>query len=219
MKVHLVYAHPEPTSFNGALRDLAVSTLSERGHTVVQSDLYAMDFDPVPRRSDFQHVAEAQRFHLWTEQGHAAEHGCFSPMLAEEMAKLSSADLLLLQFPWWWFGIPAILKGWIDKVFAYGYAYGMGRMYEKGVFRGKRALVSLTTGGPPEVYSERGANGPIGVYLKAILHGMLQFVGMDVLPPFVAYAVPFASDEVRAQYLDEFRARLETVESTVPLPL
>jgi NAD(P)H dehydrogenase (quinone) len=56
------------------------------------------------------------------------------------------ADLLILQFPIWWFGMPAILKGWADWVLARGFAYVAGRKYDTGMFRGKTAMVAATTG-------------------------------------------------------------------------
>lgn len=73
------------------------------------------------------------------------------------MDKLFWCDALILQFPLWWFGLPAILKGWVDRVFASGRRiYGGGKWYDRGVFAGKRAMCSVTIGGPPPIYSDRG---------------------------------------------------------------
>ena len=98
------------------------------------------------------------------------------------MDKLFWCDALILQFPLWWFGLPAILKGWVDRVFASGgRIYGGGKWYDRGVFAGKRAMCSVTIGGPPPIYSSRGLNGPIGTTLFPINHGILYFIGFTVI--------------------------------------
>ena len=73
------------------------------------------------------------------EETYAAEHGGFAPDIKAEMDKVVWCATLIFQFPLWWFSIPAILKGWVDRVFAMGFAYGGSHIYETGVFRGKRA--------------------------------------------------------------------------------
>ncbi|MGL6494894.1 NAD(P)H-dependent oxidoreductase [Aeromonas veronii] len=150
MKVLIVYAHPEPKSFNGALFCHAIRALEQAGHTVMTSDLYAMGFDPVSDRRNFTAASDPDFLKLQLEELAATEQGSFAPQLEQEMQKLEAADLLIFQFPLWWFGLPAILKGWVDRVFAMGRVYGQGHIYESGKFRGKRALLSLTTGGPAE---------------------------------------------------------------------
>jgi Flavodoxin-like fold len=89
----------------------------------------------------------------------------------------------------WWFGLPAILKGWIDRVFASGgRKYGGGKWYDRGVFFGSRRCGSLTIGGPPPIYSERGLNGQISSILFPINHGMLYFTGFTVIEPFLVHS-------------------------------
>jgi NAD(P)H dehydrogenase (quinone) len=106
----------------------------------------------------------------------------------------------------------------VDRVFAAGLTYGGGRWYSSGVFRGKRAMLSLTTGGPPTIYSPRGLNGDIDTLLFPIQHGMLYFVGFDVLPPFVAWAVARSSSEQRQEYLRAYAERLKSWQTTTPIP-
>jgi NAD(P)H dehydrogenase (quinone) len=217
MNVLIVHAHEEPRSFNGALRDTAVRVLTEEGHRVVVSDLYPMGFNPVGGRHDFTALHDPENFRYGIEQTRASEAGTFAPDLAAEQAKLFEADLLIFQFPLWWFGLPAILKGWVDRVFAAGLTYGGGRWYSNGVFRGKRAMLSLTTGGPPSIYSPRGLNGSLETILFPIQHGMLYFVGFDVLPPFVAYSAARSSSEERDEYLALYEQRLRAWQSTPAL--
>jgi NAD(P)H dehydrogenase (quinone) len=125
------------------------------------------------------------------------------------MDKLFRCDVLILQFPLWWFGLPAILKGWIDRVFASGgRTYGGGKWYDRGVFRGKRAMCSVTIGGAPPIYSGSGLNGPISSILFPINHGMLYFTGFTVIEPFLVHAPVRIGEEERAAYLAFYRKRV-----------
>jgi NAD(P)H dehydrogenase (quinone) len=133
------------------------------------------------------------------------------------MDKLNRADLLIFQFPLWWLGAPAILKGWVDRVFAAGYAYGAGKCYDNGVFNGRRAMLALTTGGLQTMYSETGLHGEINQVLFPIKHGMLAFTGFDVLPPFVAWGVSHGSDAGREDILDAWEAHLRHWQNATPL--
>jgi NAD(P)H dehydrogenase (quinone) len=216
-KVLIVYAHPEPKSFNGAMKDLAVLVLEEAGHTVRVSDLYAMEFHPAGGPLDFTEREDEACFRYQREQMHATHAGLFVSDLRAEMDKLVWADLVIFQFPLWWFSLPAILKGWVDRVFAMGFSYDAGRRYATGIFRGKRAMLAMTTGGPPASYVEGGSHGDIGQLLLHIQHGMLHFVGMDVLPPFVAYGAAKVTEEQRTAYLEAYRERLLALESAAPI--
>ena len=109
MQALLVYAHPEPRAFNAALRDIAIQTLLDQGYEVEVSDLYAMNFDAVAGRGDFTESKNSEILNLSLEQRHAAKNGTLSPLIAQQLAALQKADLLILHFPLWWFGMPAIL--------------------------------------------------------------------------------------------------------------
>ena len=141
MNVLIVYAHEEPKSFNGAMKDSAVQVLQGLGHSVVVSDLYAMRFNPVGGKQDFTVLADPDFFKYGVEQTKASEAKTFSAEVAAEQDKLFRADFLIFQFPLWWFGLPAILKGWVDRVFAAGLTYGGGRWYSNGVFKGETSDV------------------------------------------------------------------------------
>ena len=217
MNVFVVLAHPEPKSFNGALFDTALRTLTSAGHEVAASDLCRMGFDPVSGRHNFLTVKDPDFLKLQVEETHASAHGGFVPALEAEMRKLEACDLLILQFPLWWFGLPAILKGWVDRVLAMGRTYGYGSIYANGKFRGKRALLSLTTGGPEEAYRKAGFNGDMDAILRPIQRGILQFVGFDVLAPQVHYAPVRASDAQRAVWLEAWTRRLEGIVGEGPI--
>ena len=124
---------------------------------------------------------------------------------------------MIWEFPLWWFGLPGILKGWVDRVLAMGRTYGGGRMYDKGVFQGKRALLSLTTGGPAASYAKGGFQGDIHAILRPIQRGILQFVGFDVLAPQITYG-PIRLEQPQLQeLLKGYADRLQGVEREQPI--
>jgi len=208
MRVLIVYAHPEPASFNGAMKDLAVATLAGAGHAVTVSDLYAQGFNPVAGSHDFTGRADPARLDVGTEQAHAARTAGFAPDVQAEIDKLLAAELLILQFPFWWYSVPAMLKGWIDRVFAYGVAYDFGRTWDQGVFRGRRAMLSFTTSAPPTSSLPDGRNGDLERTLWPLHAGVLALCGYDVLQPFVAHAVRWVDPDHRQVLLEAYRQRL-----------
>ena len=211
MNVFIVYAHPEPTSFCAALKDRAVETLEAAGHNVLVSDLYAETFNPVAGRHDFAGIHDPDRFHYQNEQLHAAEGGGYASDVAREQERLMWCDVMIFIFPLWWSHLPAVLKGWVDRVLAYGVAYLDGLRFEKGMLKGRRGLACVTTGGTRERFSPEGVYGPIEVTLRPINRGVFEYMGFELLPHFVAYAAPRVDDDQRRQYLADWAKRLEVL--------
>jgi NAD(P)H dehydrogenase (quinone) len=226
MKVLLVYAHPEPRSLNGALRDVAVQELESQGHEVRLSDLYADGWKSVVDRADFPMLGANERLIPGYASKKAFEGGSLTADVQAEIEKLLWADALILQFPLWWFAMPAILKGWVDRVFAYGFAYGVGEhsdrrwgdRYGEGRLAGKRAMLIVTAGGWEEHYGARGINGPIDDLLFPINHGILYYPGYDVLPPFVVYRVDRLQEGAFEPIATRLRERMRTLATTPPIP-
>ena len=217
MNALIVYWHPEPKSFNHAMFDTAQRTLAAGGADVRVSDLHEMAFDPVSSRANFTTVKDPDYLKPQLEELHATEAGGFAHDVEEEIRKVEWCDLMIWQFPLWWFSVPAAMKGWVDRVFAMGRAYGGGRVYGTGVFTGKRAMLSFTTGGPAPSYQPDGFNGDLMGILRPIHRGTLQFVGFDVLAPHVVYAPVRMTDEGRQRELDRFAARLAAIASEHPI--
>ena len=217
MKVFIVYWHPEPKSFNAAMYRTASEALITAGHEVRSSNLHEMRFDPVSSRDNFTTIKYPDFLKLQIEEMLATEVNGFSMEIEVEIGKVECCDLMIWQFPLWWFGMPAMLKGWVDRVFAMGRVYGGDRFYDAGVFRGKRAMLSLTTGGPDEAYRKGAFNGDINAILRPIQRGMLQFVGFDVLEPHIVYGPARLSEEQRKERLATYASRFQGIASESPV--
>ena len=218
MKVLIVIAHPEPRSFSAALKDVAVATLERKGHDVIVSDLYKMGFNPALGPGDFSEGrADPDYLDLSREQEHAFAHKSHAADVKAEQAKVAAADLVLIHFPVWWFSMPGMLKGWVDRVFSRGFAYSTGRKYESGHFKGKRAMVCITTGTASTLYEPNGIDGDLHHVLWPIHNGILAYTGFTVLPPFAAWMPARVTPQEREAYLDAYAKRLQSLDTLEPL--
>lgn len=226
MNVLIIYAHPEAHSLNGALNTFAVHHLENAGHHVQVSDLYAMNWKSQLDADDTRAPLAGAHFHPSQDSKHAYEQGLQREDIAGEQEKLRWADAVIFQFPLWWFSMPAIMKGWFDRVYACGFAYGVGEhsdthwgdRYGEGNLSGKRAMLLVTAGGWESHYSPRGINGPIDDLLFPIHHGMLFYPGFEVLPPLVIYRTSKTDEEKYAAYCQQLAQRLDTLWQAKPLP-
>jgi len=219
MKVLIVFAHPEPKSFGRALLNRSVETLRSCGHEVVVSDLYAMRFNPVATGMDFTERRFADALQYDREQKLASQRHTFVDDIQAEIDKLLACDLLILQFPLWWFSVPAILKGWIDRVFANGTVYGAGGMrFDNGGLKGRRAMLSFTTGCFPAMMEPDGLLGQRDVILWHLHYGTFGYSGLDVLQPFVGWSIQYTDEAKRRDYLDQYESRLRGIELETPMP-
>jgi NAD(P)H dehydrogenase (quinone) len=217
MKVLIVHAHLEPKSFTAALRDQAVATLESQGHEVQVSDLYAMNWNPIASADDFSSRENPEYLVYALEQRLGVKSQSLAPDIRQELDKLLWADLLILNFPIFWFSAPAMLKGWIDRVLVSGICYGGKRFYDQGGLSGKKALVTVTLGGREHMFGEGAIHGPLEDMLRPILRGTLAYVGFDVLEPFVAWHVPYISDEARKEFLVSYQQRLIHLSDDQPM--
>lgn len=227
MNVLLVYAHPEPRSLNGSLKDFAIQHLERAGHAVQLSDLYAMKWKASLDASDNSvRRTDDARFNPSQASRQAFENETQSEDIVREQDKLRWADAVILQFPLWWFSMPAILKGWVERVYAYGFAYGVGEhsdahwgdRYGEGTLVGKRAMLVVTAGGWTSHYAPRGVNGPIDDILFPIQHGILFYPGFDVLPPHVVYRADRIDEAGFQSACDALGRRLDDLWTTTPIP-
>jgi len=171
-----------------------------------------MGFNPVASGSDFMRRKNEDYLVYALEQRNADANGLLSPDINAEIEKVVWADLVIFNFPIYWFSMPAIMKGWVDRVFVSGRFYGGMRFYDRGGLRGKKALVSVTLGGQPHMFNADGVHGPLQEMLRHLLRGTLGYLGFEVLPPFIGWHVPYISGDARSVILDEYRACLRSVD-------
>uniref|UniRef100_A0AAX7V6D9 Flavodoxin-like fold domain-containing protein n=1 Tax=Astatotilapia calliptera TaxID=8154 RepID=A0AAX7V6D9_ASTCA len=191
-KVLIVYAHESPASFNAAAKDAAVAALTAQGCTVEVSDLYAMKFKAAATTEDITGgVKDAENFSYAKE--------------IKLQEKLKEADLVIFQFPMYWSSVPAIMKGWMDRVLGCVlslFAHSLLSVQDK------KAMLSFTTDCPESVYSDTGINGDINVTLWPLQNGILNYCGFQVFAPQIFWDPATGSPESRSSMLEGWRTRL-----------
>lgn len=218
MKVLIINANENNESYSFGLRKRAENLFKSNGDEVVVSDLYQMNFNPVASENDFKRVEKSKDYKIQDAQLSAVKEGGFADDLSAEMEKLQKADLVIFNFPIWWNSMPAIMKGWIDRVFAMGFAYGGGKgIYEDGPMSGKKVLMTITTGLGEEAFGENTKNGSMDQILFHITNGMFKFVGMEILPSFIIYGASKLGDEGRETKALEYEEYLASLEEPEPV--
>ena len=185
MNVLIVYAHPNPQSFNKSILDVVEAEFKQRGDVVRLRDLYADDFNPV--------LDEAQ-LELQTQGDVPAD-------VVRHQKDVAWADTITIIYPLWWFDRPAILKGWFDRVFTNGFAFSFEDGEIKGLLSGKRAMVIVTTGGTKEDFGKNADQ-----LTRSTTEGTLAFCGITNIVDRVFYSVPIVDDNTRQEMLDELKS-------------
>lgn len=180
----IVYAHPHEGSFNNAILDAAVGALKNKGHEVNVRDLYKLGFNPVLTNADTAALRE----------------GNPPADIKTEQEYLRKADFITFIYPIWWAGIPAILKGYVDRTFSYGFAYQYNS--QGGIdklFAGKKGAIINTYGTPGDIYEAIGMNNSLK---QTSSSGIFEFCGVEVVEHFLFGGVTtVATDETRKEML------------------
>ena len=198
MNILIVLAHPEVNSFNGRMARFAEKQLGEWGHKVAISDLFKDNFKSHADQQDFPDYS-ADFFDLQCAQQMSHSQGNVSPDIRKEQDKLLWADLVIFQFPLWWYSVPAPLKAYFDRVFSYGFAYGGVK-----ALLGKRVVISTSTGAPKQAWTKE-KKGTIDQVLFPIIHGTFALLGLHVEDPFVAYGVKRMENEEKQHVFASFK--------------
>lgn len=209
MKILYVYAHPCSNSFNAFLHAHALANLKNAGHQLILSDLYDQQFNPVASFADFRpNVTHSSQYFL--AQQEAYQHHNLAPDITAEINKIQAAECIIFQFPLWWFSVPAILKGWLDRVLVKGFAYDTGKIFNEGLLKNKTASFIITTQSPRSAYQENGLHGAtIEEFLLPFKH-TLRFVGIIVKSTFVAYGAYNLNETQQNEIVKEFNDHLLT---------
>ncbi|MCF7921019.1 MAG: NAD(P)H-dependent oxidoreductase [Candidatus Cloacimonetes bacterium] len=181
MKYLIIYAHPREDSFNHAILEQISASLSAREHEVKVRDLYKENFNP---------LLSAEDLTSFTEKEIPAD-------ILIEQEYISWADKVIIIHPIWWFSMPAMMKGYIDRILIAGFAYKYTDGHPVGLFAGKPVLLINSTGNSDEIMEIIG--------IKTILNntidkGIYEFCGFQVNRLFLA-AVPYVGNKIRKEYL------------------
>jgi len=190
MKHLIIYAHPSTKSFSRQLKDALVVESELRNWDSTVRDLYEMKFDPV----------------LWPSDLEKLNKGETTDLIMQEQKLVQEADVISLVYPLWWAGFPAILKGYIDKVFAYGFAYKANGKGIEGQLVNKRVYLYTSMGNTVEEYEEKG----LIEAFKTIQGGeIFEFCGMQVVNHSFFPQIPSASDELIQHHINDALAVFE----------
>jgi NAD(P)H dehydrogenase (quinone) len=143
MKHLIVVAHPSSSSFTMALTRLYATELERLGHTQRTSDLYRMGFNPILHAEELASTGYSSAHAVPVDVAQAQQH-------------VREADVLTMFYPLWWLSMPAIMKGYIDRVFARGFAYEAAHGVVRGLLTGKRCVLITLSGAPFTVLAEDG---------------------------------------------------------------
>ncbi len=190
MKYLILYAHPNPKSFNHAILETVQAELQRAGKDVSVRDLYALNFNPVLSANDLAGMMQGQ----------------LQPEVKAEQEFVGAADLIVVIYPLWWSGMPAILKGYIDRVFTEGFAYSIVGPDLNGLLLGKKVLLITTTGAPQEMYE---ASGMFKSMAQTTGEGIFQFTGMELIEHKYLCAIPYVTDEDRKKMLEEMKSLVQ----------
>lgn len=191
MRVLYLYAHPLEESFHAAVRARGLEALQRAGHRVDLADLYAEGFDPVLGAEGRRHYHDEARNRAGLE---------------DYVERLRRAEALVVQFPTWCFGPPAILKGFFDRVFMPGVAFDLSDPARVRPLLGHiRRLVGISTYGRPRLHARWVGDPP----RKLVTRYLRWFVAKDAELAYVAlYHMNVASEARRSAFLDRVARRL-----------
>lgn len=161
MKHLIIYAHPNDDSLNHHLMQTVVDSLQTKNQEITVRNLYQINFDPVLSLEDMQ----GQRL------------GTIADDVKQEQEYISLADHITFIYPIWWTGMPAIMKGYIDRVFSYGFAYRYDQGVQKGLLTGKKTTVINTHGKSQSEYEKIGMDKALSLTSD---NGIFAYCGLEI---------------------------------------
>src|SRR5690606_23075643 len=187
-KTLIVIAHPDPDSFNQAIKTHLIAALKEQNHQVRVRDLYQLGFDPVLS------LEELQRYD--------SQEGDVPAEVKAEQDEILWGDHLIFIYPAWWWSMPAVMKGYFDRVFVPGFAFEVVDQGIKGLLAGKKAWIIQTTGSDQVYIDENGLDKMVRTPMEI---GLFNFCGIEVVDHQILAGVPFVTDEEREAILEQLK--------------
>ena len=184
MKHLVIFAHPYSKSFGKAIVDSIEKEVSNNGSEIRIRDLYEIGFDPILKGSDLLNLQSRD----------------YADDIKAEQEHIKWADIITFVYPVWWAGLPAMLKGYVDRVFANGFAFANGDNGPVGLLNGKKALLFCTTGFPSDLYEQIGMHKAMQ---QTSDEAIFEFCGIEVIKHVFFGAMPFSTEEDRKKYLSE----------------
>jgi NAD(P)H dehydrogenase (quinone) len=185
MRILYIYCHPLPESFHAAIRTKALDALAKAGHQVDLLDLYAENFNPVLSEDARRHYHDTSR----NQNG-----------LESYIERLKSAEAIVLQFPTWCFGLPAMLKGFFDRMIMPGVAFDLSDpAHVKPMLLNIKRIVGIVTYGRPRYMALWMCDPPRNIVKRYVR----WFTGRKARVDYHAlYHLNVASDTQRAEFMD-----------------
>ncbi|MGE5454659.1 MAG: NAD(P)H-dependent oxidoreductase [Methylocystaceae bacterium] len=186
MKALVIFGHPNPGSFNGAIRDAVTIELEKAGAEVKVKDLYQMNFNPLLTVNDLQQI----------------QSGSPPADIKREQEDITWADVIIMISPVWWHSVTAMLRGFIDRVFSYGFAYHYAGPKPEGLLPGKKGLLITTSGSSKRVdeYTHMTDN-----IRHTFVGGFFGFCGITEADYINCFDVTNVGDDERKKILEEVK--------------
>jgi NAD(P)H dehydrogenase (quinone) len=196
MKHAVIFAHPNPDSLTAAVAKTYAKTVRSLGHEVVERDLYGISFDPCLKAGEIPGPGAPQ----------------FAPEVVAERRTLADCDVFALVYPLWFNAPPAILKGYVDRVFSMGFGYEAAMLGTDPLLAGRKLISFTTSGAPVSWFRDTGGLGALMALFDAHLASVCGLSILDhvhtggVAPGITADAVETILERVRAATRDQFAA-------------
>ena len=196
MRVLVIFAHPLGDSYAATLRDTVVAALEAGGHTVDLCNLYQEDFDP---------ILSAQE---WRDYENTSEN---TRAVSRQVERLRQAEGIIFVFPSWWYGMPAILKGYFDRVWLPGVAFEFGPQAIRPLLMSIRMFGVVTTTGAPEWFTRIYMGNPSR---KVLMRGLARLVDARRAERFwlALYGMENATDAKRTAFVEQVRKRVSNIQ-------
>jgi len=185
MNTLIIYANYKEPSFNSAVRDALGETFNKDGHEVVVRDLYTIKFNPVLSRKDLESIDEEK----------------YPTEITEEQKFIERADVIAFVYPIWWSGMPAMLKGYIERVFLEGFAFRTENGKATPLLTDKKVMLFNTTGST-EFFNSQAQRDALNTITEKCI---FEFCGMEILNHTYFHAVQDVTDEERKRMLEQVR--------------
>ncbi|MCA1919068.1 MAG: NAD(P)H-dependent oxidoreductase [Flavobacterium piscis] len=188
MKNLIVYAHPNSGSLNHFFKQTVLESLQESGEEIAVRDLNEINFNPV----------------LSLEDMNGQRMGTVADDVKTEQDFITWADRIIFIYPIWWTGMPAIMKGFIDRVFSYGFAYRYDQGVQKGLLTGKKTIIINSHGKSNAEYEAMGMD-------KALIltsdTGIFTYSGLEIQQHFYFDK----ADRASADNISDWESQIQTI--------